>query len=242
MSAPTIIQRLFSKAARQRHRELSVYGELLLLSERPASGTGRSSSWQHDRRYVKLLERRARRSGDQRALEEWLFALLVSSCPRRFSCCETLDWAHAERLARTPWQRHLVRQGATVRAQVNSARLASERQLLFGQPARKRPHRTSTPNDRLQLIRCYTNIARRMLDLVKPLELEACDAGAALHASAGHEHALCADRRYAPASGPPPPRRVRTSGAPRKHRGGHGGSHPSAGACGILLRSLAAVS
>ena len=229
MSVPTIIQRLLSRAARQRHRQLACYGDLLLLSEQPASRTGTSTSWQRDRRYVKSLERRARRTNTPHTLESWLFALLVSTCPKRFALCATGDWAEAERLARTPWQRHLVRRGAALRARINVVRDARERRLVArDSTAGNFLRRLGADNDRLRLIRFYAAIARRMLELVRPIKLEVPSASPAAHAGARHERARCECRWHAPASGPPPSRRVR-SVRTRARRGGHGGSSHAVG-------------
>ncbi len=207
MSVPAIIHRLLSRAARQRHRQLACYGDLLLLSERPASRTGTTWSWQRDRRYVKSLERRARRTNSPQTVESWLFALSVSTCPTRFASCATGDWTEAERLARTPWQRHLVRRGAALRARINVVRDISERrQIARDSTGGKFLRRLGADNDRLRLIRFYTAIARRMLDLVQRAEPESPSATAAARGVASHERARCQRRRHAPASGPPPSR------------------------------------
>lgn len=234
MSAAPIIQRLLATAWRRAGSRRASGEETLLVPQRPRVPATSNLGWQPNRRYVKSLERRSRKSGDpSRAQETWLFALLVSTCPKRFAMCQTEDWANAERLARTPWQRHLVRQGARLRAHTNERKHAHGKRIAARESISGRlPRRLRSDGDRVRLIRVYTAIARRLLDLADPHELQ--DSGvktADVSKSHLQDLAWCEPRRHAPASGPPPGRRVRSVGTSRTRRGGHGGSsHAAAGA------------
>jgi hypothetical protein len=225
MSMSAIIQRLFFAATRRRQSEADVSGAALLSTGRPLPPAWSNADWQRDRRYVKSLERNARATVNQRALETWLFALLVSTCPTRFRRCETRDWVCAERLARTPWQRHLVREGSALRVRLNAARRADERKLApYRQAGARRLRYASMSNDRLRLIRSYAAIARRILDLVQPLEAETFETTTAPCAGGMQRTPLRPGRRASPRSGSPAGRRVRTVSSSRRRRGGHGAS------------------
>jgi hypothetical protein len=238
---PSAVQWLFSKTARRRHRELAFSGDLVLLVDRTSSAARRDPRWQRDRRYVRSLERRALATANVGALETWLFALLVSTCPARFGRCATSDWGHAERLARTPWQRHLVRQGAAARARLNESKRARERRLVRGfQTSASTVRHAGIANDRLQVIRCYAAIAQRILDLITPRKTDSSVSTATPFAGDLQDLALRTRRRGSPSSGPPPCRRVRAARPTRSRRGGHGAAsrfygHPSAGVSPALF-------
>jgi hypothetical protein len=230
MSAVAIIRRLLSRAFSRRRPDSPWCEDLMALTEAPVTTVRASSRWQYDRRYVKMLEHAARGNANPQRSEAWLFALLVSTCPARFGLCQTRDWANAERLARTPWQRHLVRNGAALRARINHLKNVHEqRGIRRSSACERRLRRLGSCNDRLRLIRFYAEMARRMLDLADLADTNdsfAVSPGILVRSQSNRER--CGGRPpRSSTSGSPPGRRVRTVRTSRTRRGGHGGSSPT---------------